>query len=204
MKETNQSSILQRYQLTEFMIKFIKHKLENFYILHMNLKTYVKDVPDFPKEGIIFKDICPLLASSKATNYAIDQLAKGLHEINVTKIVGIESRGFLLGLALAQKMGVGFVPIRKPGKLPGAIIKETYALEYGEDTIEIQESAIQEGDHVVVHDDILATGGTAAAACKLIEQCGGTVVQCNFLLELGFLDGRAKLEDYALHSLMHY
>ena len=122
----------------------------------------------------------------------------------MTKIVGVESRGFLLGLALAQKMGVGFVPIRKPGKLPGAIIKETYALEYGEDTIEIQENAIQEGDQVVVHDDILATGGTAAAACKLIEQCGGTVVQCNFLLELGFLDGRAKLEDYALHSLMHY
>lgn len=170
----------------------------------MNLKKYINDIPDFPKEGVVFKDICPLLASPKATAYAVDLLAKGLHDINVTKIVGIESRGFLFGLALAQKMGVSFVPIRKPGKLPGAILQQKYALEYGEDCIEIQEEAIQPGDYVVVHDDVLATGGTAAAACKLVEQCGATVVQCNFLMELGFLDGRSKLKQYHLHSLMHY
>ena len=101
-------------------------------------------------------------------------------------------------------MGLGFVPIRKPGKLPGKIVKQTYALEYGEDSIEIQENSIAEGDLVIVHDDVLATGGTAAAACKLVEDCGGTVVQCNFLMELDFLEGRKKLENYALHSLVHY
>ena len=144
----------------------------------MNLKNYIKDVPNFPKEGITFKDISPLLDNPEATNKAIESLAKGLHGIKVTKVVGIESRGFLLGILLAQKLRVGFVPIRKPGKLPGAILRQEYALEYGEDAIEIQEDSIEQGDFVIVHDDVLATGGTAAAACKL--------------------------KDYALHSLIHY
>lgn len=170
----------------------------------MNLKKYIQDVPDFPKPGVLFKDISPLLANPEATAQTIDLLAKGLYGFNATKIVGIESRGFLLGILLAQKMGLGFVPIRKPGKLPGKLKEQTYALEYGEDTIEIQENSITEGDLVIVHDDVLATGGTAAAACKLVEKCGGTVVQCNFLMELGFLEGRKKLETYALHSLLHY
>ena len=170
----------------------------------MNLKNYITSVPDFPKEGVNFKDINPLLASHKATAYTIDLFAKGLHEIGATKIVGIESRGFLLGILLAQKLGLGFTPIRKPGKLPGNVLSETYALEYGDDRIEIQENAIKQGDLVIVHDDVLATGGTAAAACKLVEKCGGTVVQCNFLIELDFLKGRAKLQDYPLHSLMHF
>ncbi|MFD2826957.1 adenine phosphoribosyltransferase [Leeuwenhoekiella polynyae] len=170
----------------------------------MNLKKYIQDIPDFPKPGVIFKDINPLLANPEATAQAINLLAKGLYGFNATKIVGIESRGFLLGILLAQKMGLGFVPIRKPGKLPGKIEKQTYALEYGDDSIEIQQNSISEGDLVIVHDDVLATGGTAAAACELIEKCGGTVVQCNFLMELGFLEGRKKLENYALHSLLHY
>lgn len=170
----------------------------------MNLKNYINDIPDFPKPGITFKDINPLLANPEATNKAIELLAKGLYSLSATKIVGIESRGFLLGILLAQKMRLGFVPIRKKGKLPGAIMNQTYALEYGEDSIEIQENSIIPGDLVIIHDDVLATGGTAAAACKLVERCGGTVVQCNFLMELGFLEGRKKLENYALHSLLHY
>lgn len=170
----------------------------------MNLKNYITDVPNFPKEGITFKDISPLLANPEATNKAVELLAKGLYGFEATKIVGIESRGFLLGILLAQKLKLGFVPIRKPGKLPGAIISQSYALEYGEDSIEIQESSIKPGDLVIVHDDVLATGGTAAAACKLVEKCGGTVVQCNFLMELNFLEGRSKISNYPLHSIVHY
>ncbi|MFI8379393.1 adenine phosphoribosyltransferase [Leeuwenhoekiella sp. NPDC079379] len=170
----------------------------------MNLKNYITDVPNFPKEGITFKDINPLLANPEATNKAVELLAKGLYGFDATKIVGIESRGFLLGILLAQKLKLGFVPIRKPGKLPGAIISQSYALEYGEDSIEIQENSIKPGDLVIVHDDVLATGGTAAAACKLVEKCGGTVVQCNFLMELNFLEGRSKISNYPLHSIVHY
>ncbi|WP_028376274.1 adenine phosphoribosyltransferase [Leeuwenhoekiella sp. MAR_2009_132] len=170
----------------------------------MNLKNYITDVPNFPKEGITFKDISPLLANPEATNKAVELLAKGLYGFDATKIVGIESRGFLLGILLAQKLKLGFVPIRKPGKLPGAIISQSYALEYGEDSIEIQENSIKPGDLVIVHDDVLATGGTAAAACKLVEKCEGTVVQCNFLMELNFLEGRSKISNYPLHSIVHY
>ncbi|PHQ29556.1 MAG: adenine phosphoribosyltransferase [Leeuwenhoekiella sp.] len=169
----------------------------------MDLKNYISDVPDFPKEGIIFKDISPLLASPEATGHALELLSKGLHDIKATKVVGIESRGFLFGTLLAQQLGLGFVPVRKPGKLPGNVLRESYALEYGTDHIEIQADRIKQGELVIVHDDILATGGTASAACRLIERCGGKVVQCNFLMELGFLNGREKLKNYALHSLMH-
>ncbi|MGO4912153.1 adenine phosphoribosyltransferase [Leeuwenhoekiella sp. W20_SRS_FM14] len=170
----------------------------------MNLKNYITDVLNFPKEGITFKDISPLLANPEATNKAVELLAKGLYGFDATKIVGIESRGFLLGILLAQKLKLGFVPIRKPGKLPGAVISQSYALEYGVDSIEIQENSIRPGDLVIVHDDVLATGGTAAAACKLVEKCGGTVVQCNFLMELNFLEGRSKISNYPLHSIVHY
>ncbi|MCC4212427.1 adenine phosphoribosyltransferase [Leeuwenhoekiella parthenopeia] len=170
----------------------------------MDLKNYITDVPDFPKEGIVFKDISPLLVNARATNYAVELLAKGLYDIKATKVIGIESRGFLFGSLLAQKLGLGFVPVRKPGKLPGKILSESYDLEYGTDSLEIKAESIAEGDLVIVHDDVLATGGTAAAACRLVEHCGGKVVQCNFLMELDFLNGRKKLSSYSLHSLLHY
>ncbi len=172
--------------------------------MSLSLKDYINDVPDFPKEGIIFKDITPLLASPQATQHAIELLAKGLNDLKATKVAGIESRGFLLGNLLAQNLGLGFVPIRKPGKLPGQVLSETYDLEYGTDSLELKANSIVEGDLVIIHDDVLATGGTAAAACRLIEKCGAQVAQCNFLMELDFLKGRDKLEAYALHSLIHY
>lgn len=171
--------------------------------MSIDLKSYIKDIPDFPKEGIIFKDISPLLANAEATSHAVDLLAKGLYDLKATKIVGIESRGFLFGSLLAQKLNLGFVPVRKPGKLPGEVIRENYALEYGTDSLEIQANSIMPGDLVVIHDDILATGGTAAATCRLIENCGGKVIQVNFLMELDFLKGREKLKNCAIHSLMH-
>jgi len=169
----------------------------------IDLNDFIKDIPDFPKEGIIFKDISPLLASPEATNHALELLSKGLHEIKATKVVGIESRGFLFGTLLAQQLGLGFIPVRKPGKLPGDVLSESYALEYGTDRLEIQADRIKPGELIIVHDDILATGGTAAAACRLVERCGGIVAQCNFLMELDFLNGRDKLKNYALHSLLH-
>lgn len=178
--------------------------LRKLYLQKMNLTDYIKDIPDFPKAGIVFKDISPLLANAAATDKAIELLAMGLHNFQATKVVGIESRGFLLGILLAQHLKLGFVPVRKPGKLPGEIISQNYQLEYGEDALEIQANSIQRGDLVIIHDDVLATGGTAEAACKLVEKCGGVVVQCNFLMELDFLEGRTKIEKYQLHSLIHY
>mgnify|MGYP003650952180 CR=1 FL=1 len=169
----------------------------------MNLASYIHDIPDFPKPGIIFKDISPLLMDAAATAEAVNQLALSINELKPTKIVGIESRGFLLGILLAQKLGIGFIPIRKPGKLPGSILSQKYALEYGEDAIEIQQGALSPNEKVIIHDDVLATGGTASAACKLVEKCGAEVLQCNFLIELDFLKGREKLEQYEIASLLN-
>lgn len=174
-----------------------------YYLENMILKNYIADVPDFPKKGIIYKDISPLLASAEATTHAVNLLTKGLVDIKATKVIGIESRGFLFGSLLAQKLGLGFIPIRKPGKLPGDVLSESYTLEYGTDRLEIQTERLNPEDLVIVHDDILATGGTAEAACRLVERCGAKVVQCNFLLELDFLNGRDKLKNYELHSLLH-
>lgn len=170
----------------------------------MNLKEYIRDIPDFPKPGIIFKDISPLLQNSNATKEAVLKLAKGLDKTKIDQVVGIESRGFLLGILLAQHLQVGFTLMRKPGKLPGKVIKQSYALEYGEDAIEIQENAIKPGQKVILHDDVLATGGTAVAAQKLIERCGAEVIEFNFLMELDFLKGREKLGKTPIKSLLNY
>ncbi|MGK9367725.1 adenine phosphoribosyltransferase [Melioribacter sp. Ez-97] len=170
----------------------------------MDLKSYIRTVPDFPKKGIMFRDVTTLLKDSKALNYAVDKLYEISKDKGITKVVGIESRGFILGAALALKLNAGFVPVRKPGKLPAQKLAETYELEYGSDTIEIHKDAIQNGDVVLMHDDLLATGGTMEAACKLVEKLGGKIVQISFLIELSFLNGRDKLTDYEIHSLIDY
>ncbi len=170
----------------------------------MDLKKLIRDVPDFPKRGIVFKDITTLLKDFDGIQYAAKELIKSIKNKKITKVVGIESRGFILGGVLAQKLGAGFVPIRKPGKLPSETICETYLLEYGSGSIEIHKDAIQNGDKVLLHDDLLATGGTMEAACKLVERLGGEVVQISFLIELTFLHGRDKLQKYDVRSLIQY
>ena len=170
----------------------------------MELKSLIRDVPDFPIKGIFFKDITTLLKDSGGLKEAGNQLYELASGKGITKVVGIESRGFIYGTLLADKLEVGFVPIRKPGKLPSKTLSETYTLEYGEDKIEIHEDAIQPGDKVLLHDDLLATGGTMEAAVKLVEKMGGEVVQISFLIELTFLNGREKLSKYDVHSLIQY
>ncbi len=170
----------------------------------MNLKEYVRDVPDFPKKGIVFKDITTILKDPKAHRFAIDELFNKCIGLHINKVVGIESRGFILGGALAEKLGVGFVPIRKPGKLPAEVVKETYSLEYGTDTIEMHKDSISPGDKILLHDDLLATGGTARAACNLIEKLGGEIVQISFIIELAFLRGRDHFAGYDVRSLISY
>lgn len=168
------------------------------------IEDFIRDIPDFPKPGIIYKDITPLLQDPAATRKATDALFALLKDQRIDKVVGIESRGFFFATLLAQKLGAGFVPIRKPGKLPFHTHEESYSLEYGEDTLEIHKDAIQNGERVLIHDDVLATGGTAAAACNLVKKMGGEIVQCNFLMELGFLNGREKLKPYDVASLVRY
>ncbi|MEH6514094.1 MAG: adenine phosphoribosyltransferase [Maribacter arcticus] len=170
----------------------------------MDLRSLIRDVPDFPKEGVIFKDITLLLQNPDALKETTNELFKLLNGQKIDKVVGMESRGFIFGPMLASKLNAGFVPIRKPGKLPSTTLSETYDLEYGTDTLEIHIDAIEKGDKVLIHDDVLATGGTANAACKLIERLGGEIVQCNFLIELTFLNGSLKMNDYSVQSLLKY
>lgn len=170
----------------------------------MKLENLIRDVPNFPKEGIVFKDITTLLKNSLGLNEAINSLYELAKGKGITKVAGIESRGFILGGALAQKLNAGFIPIRKPNKLPSEKISATYELEYGSDKIEIHKDAIEKGDKVLLHDDLLATGGTMEAAIKLIESLGGEVVQVSFLIELNFLNGREKLKSYDVQSLIQY
>ncbi len=170
----------------------------------MQLEKYVRNITDFPKKGVNYKDITPLLLDPEAMNQAVDLFLKNLPHHNIDKVVGIESRGFFFATLLADKLKAGFIPVRKPGKLPHRTHAENYDLEYGSDTLEIHEDAIKEGEKILLHDDVLATGGTAAATCKLIERCGGEIVQCNFLVELEFLNGRAKLENYNVSSVIQY
>jgi adenine phosphoribosyltransferase len=168
----------------------------------MDLASFLRDVPDFPKPGILFKDITPMLASPEAMQAATDQLA-ALDFGQVDKIAGIESRGFLFGVPLAMKLGIGFVPIRKPGKLPAQTRRVEYALEYGTDAIEIHEDAVAAGERVLIVDDLLATGGTMGAAAELVQACGGEVAGCAFVIELAFLQGRsAKLAGHRCASLI--
>jgi adenine phosphoribosyltransferase len=169
-----------------------------------DLKKYIRDVPDFPKKGIIFKDITTLLKNPVALKLTLDILYDRVKDLKIDKVVGIEARGFIFGALLAEKLNAGFVPLRKPGKLPAPVFQQTYELEYGSDTIEIHKDAIKEGDRVLLHDDLLATGGTAKAACDLIEKIGGKMVHALFIIELSFLNGRDKLKNYKVDSLINY
>lgn len=170
----------------------------------MKIENYIRDIQDFPKEGIVFKDITPLLNDVEARKEALKLLVEKLNGQKIDKVVGVESRGFFFGTLLAQELNAGFVPVRKPNKLPFNTFSESYDLEYGSDTLEIHIDAIKPGDQVLMHDDVLATGGTAEAVCKLIERAGGQIVQCNFLMELDFLNGKEKLKAYDVQALLHY
>ena len=168
------------------------------------LKKYIRSIKDFPIKGIMFRDITTLLKEPMAVEKTVNELLAFCDGLKIDKVVGIESRGFILGGLLAQKLKVGFIPARKPGKLPAETASQTYQLEYGEDKIEIHKDAINKGDKVLLHDDLLATGGTAEAAAKLIEKLGGEVVQISFIIELTFLKGRDKLKKYDVKSLVKY
>ncbi|MFD0932533.1 adenine phosphoribosyltransferase [Psychroflexus salinarum] len=170
----------------------------------MQLTDYIRTIKDFPKKGISYKDITPLLLNPEACELVVSEFIKGLEGKPIDKVVGIESRGFLFGMLLAKALNVGFVPIRKPGKLPSQTFSQSYDLEYGSDTIEIHKDDIKKGERIILHDDLLATGGTAAAACQLIEKLGGEIVQVNFLIELDFLEGRKHLPKANVNSLVHY
>lgn len=168
------------------------------------LKNKIRDIQDFPKEGVVFKDITPILSDPNAMNKALDLFLKQLKDIKIDKVVGMESRGFFFGTLLAQRLDAGFVPVRKPGKLPFTTLAQTYDLEYGQDKLEIHSDSIKKGENVLIHDDVLATGGTAEAAVKLVEALGGNIIQLNFLIELTFLNGVKKLENHDVFSILKY
>jgi adenine phosphoribosyltransferase len=170
----------------------------------MDLKTLIRSVPDFPKKGILFYDITTLLKDKRALKLVIDTMAERYRDGRLDIIAGVESRGFILAPALAYQLGAGFVPVRKPGKLPAATLRAQYDLEYGQDTLEIHQDAIRTGQRVLVVDDLLATGGTSAAVVQLIRQLGGEVVGAAFLVELEFLNGRQKLNGCDVYSLLQY
>ncbi|MEH0155738.1 adenine phosphoribosyltransferase [Limibacter armeniacum] len=172
--------------------------------MSFDITSYIRDIHDFPKDGILFKDITPVLSNPKALTGTVEALLKMAEGLKVDKVVAMESRGFMFGTLLAARLGAGFVPVRKPGKLPFSTLKEEYALEYGTDALEMHTDAIQEGDHVLIHDDVLATGGTAEATVKLVERAGGKVVQLSFLMDLLFLNGRDRLQEYEVKSLVSY
>ncbi len=168
------------------------------------LKEAIREVPDFPKEGILFYDITTLLKDGRAFSKAVDALSSRYEGAQIDSVAAIEARGYIFGPTLAYRLGVGFIPVRKPGKLPARTIQETYELEYGTDTIEMHEDAVGKGQKILIVDDLLATGGTAAAACRLVEKAGGQVVECCFLIELSFLKGREKLGPRKVFSLLAY
>jgi len=170
----------------------------------MEIGRFIRDVPDFPIEGILFKDITPLLGNAEALRSTIDALVAHYADWHIDRVVAIESRGFIFGTPLAIALDAGFVPIRKPGKLPADTISVEYSLEYGTNTLEVHADAIQPGERVLVVDDLLATGGSARAAVSLVEQCQGEVVGTAFVIELEFLNGRDALEGYDVFSLLTY
>jgi adenine phosphoribosyltransferase len=169
-----------------------------------DLKASIRNVPDFPKAGILFYDITTLLQKPDGLHAAIDRLSEPFEGAGIDIVVGIESRGFIFGAAVADRIGAGFIPVRKPGKLPSKTVRQTYALEYGTDSLEIHADAINQGQRVLVVDDLLATGGTAAATGRLIGGLGGHVEAFAFLIELVGLEGRAKLADHRVHSVLKY
>ena len=169
-----------------------------------DLTAHIRDIPDFPKPGILFKDITPLLLDADALSEAVAQLAGWARPRDVDFVVAAEARGFILGAAIARDLGVGFVPARKPGKLPHETISAEYILEYGVDALELHADALADGARVLLHDDLLATGGTARALAELIEGTGARIAGCAFLVELAFLRGRDRLEGYDVHALLSY
>jgi adenine phosphoribosyltransferase len=170
----------------------------------MDLEKYIRTIEDFPKEGISFKDVTTLLKEGDAFRYAIKSISDKLKDLKVDVVVGPEARGFIFGAPVAYELGVGFVPVRKPGKLPAETARYEYELEYGKDALEIHRDAIKKGTRVAVVDDLLATGGTILSAVKLVEQLGGEVVHIGFLIELSFLNGRDNLEGYNISSMIKY
>jgi len=170
----------------------------------MNLNELIRDVPDFPKKGIVFKDITTLLKDGPAFAEVINMFKKRYEDKRVDKVAGIESRGFIFGGALANLLNCGFIPVRKPGKLPYDTISEDYSLEYGTNSLEIHTDAVAEGENILIIDDLLATGGTAEAVVKLIKRLKGNIIGVEFLIELDFLNGRKKLEGYPVNSLINY
>lgn len=168
----------------------------------MALEKYIRIVNDFPKEGIVFKDITPLLLNPEGRKECLSLLLSSLKDKKIDKVIGVESRGFFFGMLLAEVLQVGFIPVRKPKKLPFTTISASYDLEYGTDALEIHVDAIKPGDKVLIHDDVLATGGTAKAVCELVEQLGGEIVQLNFLMEIPFLKGREKINNYEIFAAM--
>jgi len=169
-----------------------------------SLRKFIRNVPDFPKKGIVFRDITTLLEDSAAFKRAIDVLYKRYRKKKIDKVVSVESRGFILGSVLAYRLGAGFVPVRKTGKLPSETIRQQYALEYGTDALEIHKDAIRKGEKILIVDDLLATGGTVAAACRLVKRLKGEIKGLSFLIELSFLNGRRKLKGYDIYSVITY
>ena len=172
--------------------------------MFQDLKSFIRDVPDFPKPGILFRDITPMLADAGAFAASIEQLDAATKDIPYNRIIGIESRGFIFGAALALRKGCGFVPMRKPKKLPRSVVRESYALEYGEDSLEMHDDAFDAGERALIVDDVLATGGTAEAAGRLVGRSRGTVAGFAFVIELDFLEGRKRLASHSVASLVHY
>ena len=170
----------------------------------MSFKSHIRDIPDFPKEGIIFKDITPLLKDAKKFQELIDLFEEQIKNQNVSSIIGIESRGFIFGVALANQMGISFIPARKKGKLPFTTVSSDYDLEYGTDTVEMHTDAIAPGENVVIIDDLLATGGTCSAVVDLVEQLEGNIVKILFFIELSFLEGRKLLNNQNIYSALVY
>ena len=168
------------------------------------LKDYIRDVPDFPKDGIIFKDITPLIRSPKSFQAVVDTLAGKFADERIDLVLGVEARGFIIAGAVALKLGVGFVPVRKAGKLPCETHAVEFELEYGADILEMHKDAVEPSQRILIIDDLLATGGTAAACCKLVKDAGGEVVALAFVIELSFLEGREKLRGYQVLSLIQY
>jgi adenine phosphoribosyltransferase len=169
-----------------------------------HLKTRIRNVPDFPKAGILFYDITTLLKEASGLRAAIDSMSLPFQDLGIDVVVGVESRGFIFGAAVADRIGAGFIPVRKPGKLPSKTVRQTYALEYGTDSLEVHEDAVNAGQRVLIVDDLLATGGTARATADLVEGLGGTVQAFAFLIELVELNGRARLDGHAVHSVLKY
>jgi adenine phosphoribosyltransferase len=168
------------------------------------LKSKIRDIPDFPKPGIVFKDITPLVKDPAALRLAVHQLLHPFLGRDITAVAGMEARGFIFGSLVAWELGIPFIPLRKPGKLPYDVQSVCYDLEYGSAELQVHIDAFDENDKVLLIDDLLATGGTAKASCELIEKLGATVVACAFVVELDFLEGRGKLKGYEVHSLLHY